>query len=112
MTTADTLRGHPFLPSADVLATIPKLYATEDTKLADKIAHLHYFVGACDWFVVEYDPDTGIAFGWADLGDPQNAELGYFSLPELQTITVSHPSGYTVVVERDLHWTPGPIPVR
>ncbi len=35
------------------------------------------------WLVTEYDPVEHMAFGWACLNDPQNAELGYFSLHEL-----------------------------
>jgi hypothetical protein len=103
-TAADALRGHAFLPGPDDLATIPAHYATEATPLPDKIVHLRYCVGSCTWLVMEYDPDTGSAFGWADLGDPANAELGYFSLSELRSIVVSN----VFTVERDLHWTARP----
>jgi len=102
MTTADSLRGHDWLPDSDFLATIPDLYKTEAMPLTDKIVWIHYFVGACDWFVMEFDPTTGIAFGWVDLGDPSNAELGYFSLPELRGIVANG----AFVVERDLHFSP------
>lgn len=108
----DRLRGHSFLPDAATLATIPAIYGTEDTPCAEKIVHLHYFVGACDWYVVELDAETGEAFGYANLGDDQNAEWGYISLAELSTISVpAFRFGDATVrlpVERDLHWTPGP----
>lgn len=102
---ADRLRGHAFLPDEGELRRVPPLYATERTPLAEKTVWLRYFAGAgCEWLVMEYDPAEGIAFGWADLGDPQNAELGYFSLVELRGFLVRRPDGLPVVVERDLHW--------
>ena len=113
-------RGHDFWPPAEVLAAIPPLYGTEKVGEADKIVHLHYFVGGCDWWVVEYDPTERLAFGYACLGDPQMAEWGYIPLDEL--VEVFKPSrpvveddipGWTllvppIVVERDLNWTPRP----
>ena len=72
--------------------------------LDEKIIHLHFFIGACDWYVAELDDDKWEAFGYANLGDPQNAEWGYFSLPELEAVVV----GPGFVVERDLDWTPRP----
>lgn len=107
-THADRLRGHDFYPSVEALDSIPRLYATEKTPLAEKVVWLHYFVGACDWYVMELGEDRRIAFGWADMGDPQNAELGYVDLVELRGIVVKHPMGFEVAVERDLHWKPVP----
>lgn len=92
---------------AKALAEVPGLYETEQTPLADKIVHAHYFVGACDWYVMEIDREQlRIAFGWVDLGDPDMAELGYFDLEELASVAVRHPSGIVLRVERDLHWKP------
>ena len=53
---------------------------------AAALAHLHYFIGGCDWWIVEKDSDPDHAgqvqaFGIADLG--MGAELGYISIPEL-----------------------------
>jgi hypothetical protein len=93
-------RGHAFVTSS-MLKTIPALYATEDTSLAEKTLHAHYFLGACDWYVAELDPETGLAFGHADLG-MGFPEWGYFNLVELEQ-TVVH--GW-LVIERDLHFTP------
>jgi cell division FtsZ-interacting protein ZapD len=41
------LRGHDFLPGIEALADLPDLYATEHVPLADKVIHLHYFIGSC-----------------------------------------------------------------
>jgi hypothetical protein len=97
-------RGHDFWPPADVLAAIPTLYATERVGERDKIVHLRYFVGACDWWVVEYDPVERLALGYVCLGDPQMSEWGYIPLVELAEIY--RPP--LLIVERDLHWTPRP----
>jgi Protein of unknown function (DUF2958) len=97
-------RGHDFWPPADVLAAIPALYASEEIPAADKIVHLHYFVGGCDWWVVELDSAERpqLAFGYVCLGDPQMAEWGYIGLDELAEIY--RPP--LLIVERDLHWAP------
>ncbi len=95
------LRGHVFYPPADAVAGIPGLYGTEKVPLDEKVIHLHYFVGRCDWWLVEYDPKERRGFGYACLGDPICAEWGYVDLTELERIQVG-----PFVVERDLYWTP------
>lgn len=91
-------------PLTRLLATIavmPKTYEQENLG-EEAVVHLHYFTGGCDWWITEKDIDTDgegqvQAFGYADLGDPQNAELGYISIDELcqqRTMNV------------DLYWTP------
>ena len=50
------------------------------------MAHLHYFLGGADWWLIEKDSDPDNAgqiqaFGIADLG--MGAELGYISIPEI-----------------------------
>jgi hypothetical protein len=59
-------RGHDSWPAPKVLAAIPALYATEEVAAADKVVHLHYFVGGCDWWVVEVDSieRPHLAFGY------------------------------------------------
>jgi hypothetical protein len=81
-------RGHDFWPSVSVLEAIPALYATEDTPEREKVVHLHYFVGGCDWWVVELDSAERpqLAFGYVCLGDPQMAEWGYIPLDELTEV--------------------------
>ena len=64
---------------------MPKTYeSTAQGRAA--LARLHYFIGGCDWWIVEKDSDPDSAgqiqaFGIADLG--MGAELGYISIPEL-----------------------------
>lgn len=50
------------------------------------------------WYMTEYAPETGGAFG---LVSGFEAELGYFTIAELEEIT--GPFGLTI--ERDLHFT-------
>ena len=64
---------------------MPKTYEST-AKGRAALAHLHYFIGGCDWWIVEKDSDPDHAgqvqaFGIADLG--MGAELGYISIPEL-----------------------------
>jgi hypothetical protein len=96
-------RGHDFYPPTGQAATIPGSNGTEDVPVGDKVLHLHYFAGGCDWWIAEYDPATGEAFGYACLGDPECAEWGYLDLSELEQVNVR---GGLLIVERDLYWTP------
>lgn len=95
----DRRRGHRFqAPKAD-LKKVPGLYETESTPLAEKIVHLHYFTGAADWYIVEIDPETQKAFGYADLG--YGGEWGYMDLTEMATVSSNY-----LGIERDKWWTP------
>jgi hypothetical protein len=68
--------------------TAPDLYAQDGLGEA-AIIHEHYFIGGNDWLVTEFNPDDDLAFGWACLnGDRQNAELGYVSVAELESIQI------------------------
>lgn len=93
-------RGHRFYPAP--AEALPRLYETEHLSIGDKIVRAHYFVGGCDWWLTEYDPDSHIAFGYACLGDPAFAEWGNVSLLELEQVRVHN----LFVVERDLLWAP------
>lgn len=93
------------LEIAKVIRDMPKTYETESIDSGDKIAHLHYFRGGVDAWVVEKDkgeesPDTRQhqAYGKITLfgGGVDEAEWGYISIQELID------NG----VELDLHWTP------
>jgi hypothetical protein len=108
----DERRGHSFFPSDEELAAVPKLYSTEAVLVQDKTVCLHYFCANADWWIVEVDHDDGTAFGYACLGDPEMAEWGYVSLPELALLYIETrdvPGGIIppIVVERDLYFTPG-----
>lgn len=82
---------------ANIFRTMPKTYE-QDGKGDQAVVHLHYFTGGCDWWITERDMEEvqHQAFGYADLGDPMCAELGYISIVEL----------IQVGAEIDLHWTP------
>ena len=55
-------------PSKERLAKIPRLYETEDTRLQDKLIHLHFFIGGCDWYIGEYDGED-LFWGFAILNE-------------------------------------------
>lgn len=78
----------------------PEAGTTRDVPMKDAVCHLHYFHGSCDWWVMEMDREKGLAFGFVNLGDPANAELGYFLLEELKRIPF---------VELDFHFETTPL---
>lgn len=82
-------------------ATTPQIGETDGDGY-DAIVRAHYFTGGNDWFITEYDPDSGEMFGWACLGDRQNAELGYSNYSQLATTRVQ--GIYRVDYETD--WEP------
>ncbi len=89
-------------PSRQRLSKIPRLYATESVCAQDKIVCIHFFIGGCDWFVIEYDSQDTF-WGFAILNeDMDNAEWGYFSLTELQQIRVG--GWMEVDSELEEHW--------
>ena len=62
----------------------------------------HFFIGGCDWYVAEYDPEDEIFFGFAILNnDLEMAEWGNFSFAELCELKVSY-----LEIDRDLHFEP------
>lgn len=79
---------------ADICA-MPKTY-DQDGMGNNAVAHLHYFVGGCDWYITEKDMEAEQlqAFGLANLG--YGAELGYIWLGEITAAGA----------ELDFHWTP------
>lgn len=100
-----TERGHAFYPTKAVMGRIPALYATDGQPLEHKTVHAHYFAAWGDWYVVEVDPATGEAFGWARIGiDDHDGEWGYIDLPALESFRQS--SGLPHLVERDMHFEP------
>ena len=65
---------------------------------------MHFFMGACDWYISEFDGDDTF-FGYANLGDDQMAEWGYISFKELKSIHV----GPGIEVDRETSWKPTPV---
>ena len=86
-------------------ATMPPLYANEE--VPDPMVRAKFFTpwAGATWLVTEYNPETRIIFGWATLGDPECAELGYTSLDELESLI----GPFGLKVERDIHFTPKPL---
>jgi len=75
-------------PTRERLAKTPKLYETEDIPAKEKLIHLHFFIGGCDWYICETDGED-IMFGFCILNnDYDMAEWGYVSLSELRSIKV------------------------
>ena len=90
------------LLTKEILKQLPGLRATDDQ--IDPVAVVRFFnpCGIGTWWAVEFDPETGIFFGKADLGFP---ELGSFSLEELE----SYKGPLGLGIERDLYFTQKPI---
>lgn len=90
-------------PNQEDLSKLPKLYETEEVPLKEKVIHLHFFIGGCDWYITEYDGDD-LMFGFAILNnDFEMAEWGYISFQELLNIDIN---GFEI--DRDLFWKQRP----
>jgi hypothetical protein len=74
-------------PTKEQLAKLPRLYETEDTPLQDKLIHVHFFIGGCDWYIAEHDGED-LFWGYANLNDDSMAEWGYISFQELKEIKI------------------------
>lgn len=76
------------------LKKIPSLYATENE--TDPVVHVKFFTpdGSWSWYVLEYDSDEKLCFGYVDGFE---GELGYFSLEELASVR----GGLGLSIERD-----------
>ena len=102
----DKLRGHDFLPTD--LSGVPMLYSDSASSIAATMIHLRFFTnaGSAYWLLAELDPETGIAYGYAEV-IPGCGEWGSFSIHELRELYVEK-QGFPIIVERDLHFTPKP----
>jgi len=65
---------------------IPTLYETENLPISEKIIYQKYEIKEIDffWLIAEIDEERGLAFGYANLNDSENAEWGYISIQELK----------------------------
>ena len=93
---------------SEIITVMPNTYESDCEN--QQILHLHYFYANCDWYIIEKDcgnseddKKSGLeiggqyqAFGYANLGDDQNAEFGYISIKEL----------IEYGAELDFHFTP------
>jgi hypothetical protein len=104
-------------PPPEALSHFPPLYATQTTEPEETVIHAHFFIGSCDWYAAEFDGEDTF-FGFVNLGDPDMAEWGYFSLTELKSVRVKVPvyngatgvciGGMLAFVEWDEYWKPRP----
>ncbi len=94
------------LLTQEILKQLPAIYDTtkKDPNDVKVITKFFFPAGAASWYVTEYDPIEKLFFGFANLGDDEMAELGYFSLEELEGIR--HPKIPGLRVERDKFWNP------
>lgn len=79
----------------------PRLYGTEGQYM-ESVATAHYFspLSGWDWYLTEYEPETGEAFG---LVIGYERELGYFSIRDFEQQNDAH---YGLAIERDIYFTP------
>jgi hypothetical protein len=87
----------------EILNRLPRLGSTGELTAAEVKVPLKLFnpCGAGTWYITEYNPEEDLAFGFANLGDTEMAELGYVSIKEL-TEYRSKPFG--LGIERDMHF--------
>ena len=78
---------------------LPALRETEETTEPKAVVKWFCPWGNWTWYCTEYSPETGECFG---LVVGHEVELGYWSLPELESIR--GPGG--LKIERDLYWSP------
>ena len=75
-------------PTKERLDKVPRLYETENVPLKEKLVHLHFFIGGCDWYICETD-SKDLVWGFCILNnDYEMAEWGYVSLSELRSIKI------------------------
>ena len=86
------------LLTKSIESKIPKLYANEEKQESEIRVYAKYFHVRSNWswYATEYDAETKTFFGFVDGLDK---ELGYFSLTEMEEVTV-----YGLGTERDLYW--------
>ena len=95
------------LLTAELLKKLPTLDATAETPIAESKVVAKFFnpCGGGTWFATAYDPKEKLFFGFVTLGDAEMAELGYFSLEELESLRFR--AGLRV--ERDRFFTEMPL---
>ena len=86
------------LLTKEILSKLPPLYANEEKPLEEHKVIVKFFHPFSNWrwYATEFDPEEGLFFG---LVDGFATELGYFSLAELQSVTV-----LGCGIERDMYW--------
>jgi hypothetical protein len=90
------------LLTLEIIRKLPKLYATEDTPLHEKVFTCKFFTpwSSWTWYVTEGDRQEDgdwLFFGYVE---GLEGEWGYFALSELESID----GPFSLKVERDLHF--------
>ena len=101
LTTRET-RGKMELLTKELRKKLPPLYSNEEVKDPMVIAKFFALASNWTWFAMEFDGEDlffGMVHGF-------EKELGYFSLKELQSLTLSMGGVEIPAVERDINWTP------
>ena len=90
------------LLTKEIIKKLPPIYSNENKKLSETKVIIKFFTpfANASWYVTEFNFEDQLFFGFANLGDDQMAELGYFSLKELEEIKNYSAAG----LERDLDW--------
>lgn len=85
------------LLTKEITKKVPNIYGQEEVE--DKIVYAKFF-DCCSnwtWYLMEYDPETGMCFG---LVEGFEKEYGYFNIHELAQVKNRLGLG----IERDLHF--------
>jgi hypothetical protein len=89
-------------PTENQLSKLPELYSSGHLPIMEKVIHMHFFLGGCDWYAAEYEKNIQDFFGFVILNnDYVMAEWGYFNFVELCELKVQY-----VEVDRDIHFIP------
>lgn len=92
-------------PSQQQLNKMPALYETESIPLEEKLVYFYFTIDKSHWWAIEWDRKNTF-FGYVLLnGWLQDAELGYFSLSELQSVKL----GGWLEVQNDPTWIIRPV---
>lgn len=78
------------------IASIPQLYSQDGLPKNEVTVHAHYFHANSDWFITEFNSETGEMFGYTILnGDSEMSEFGYMPVDQFLN---------SRSVELDFHW--------
>ena len=90
-------------PTFKQLKVLPSTEEARSVKPEDRIIHMHFFLGGCDWYAAGFDPDTHLLYGFVILNsDYECGEWGDFSFDEL----IGARAHKILEIDRDLYWTP------
>jgi hypothetical protein len=86
---------------AEILRSLPPLYATENVPIEEHILWVKFFESTMNWrwYGVEYEPQKELFFGYVQ---GYENEWGYFSLEELRSVK----NKLGLEIERDLQFKP------